>query len=304
MMRWTIKLRTASGAAARPTFVGLAIAIVACAGCEWGGGPGPGPTDLAGDAGADSRRGSDASVDGGPDAATDAPPAQGGHLLLTEIALAPNGAEFVEIVNPLAQPVDLTNYFLANHGSYFQLPAGAPTLPSGHFIVQFTAGTTIAPGAAITVATGTAAAFSAVYGTAPTYSITDGTITKVDTSGSASLTDTGTAVVLFAWDGASPLVQDVDIMIAGIPGAASALADKSGVTQNGATYAMDAFTIAAQPTAPGKGVSTKRIAVETGHETQAGTGNGITGHDETSEDTAVTWDTTFTAPTPNQAPAL
>ncbi len=59
------------------------------------------------------------------------------HLLLTEVCLGPTGAEFVEIYNPISVPEDLSQYFLANHGSYWQLPAGAPSLPSAHFIVQF-----------------------------------------------------------------------------------------------------------------------------------------------------------------------
>lgn len=46
------------------------------------------------------------------------------------------------------------------------------------------------------------------------------------------------------------------------------------------------------------------MMAEAGHETQAGTGNGIEGDDETSEDTRTTWDSTFLAPTPNAAPTL
>ena len=51
-------------------------------------------------------------------------------------------------------------------------------------------------------------------------------------------------------------------------------------------------------------MSTKRILAETGHETQAGTGNGLGGDDETSEDTRMTWDSTFTAATPGAAPTF
>jgi len=63
----------------------------------------------------------------------------------------------------------------------------------------------------------------------------------------------------------------------------------------------------AQGATPGGCVSTKRILLEDCHETLAGTGNGVGGHDETSEDTAVTWDgapgNAFSAPTPGQVPA-
>ncbi len=284
--------------------------LVLVAGCEWGGGPGPGAAaagPVPDAAGHDASHGRDAAIDAIVDGAPDAPPdgqmMTGEHLLLTEVALTPTGAEFVEIFNPTAQAVDLSHYYLSNHGNYFKLPAGAPVLPSGHFVVQFKAGASLAANGVITLATGSAAAFQTAYGAAPTYSITDATVTKTAGTGTPSLTDTGTVVVLFQWDGAAPLVKDVDIMIAGMPTAASALVDKSGVTQGGGTYAMDADTIAAQASRPGAGVSTKRILRETGHETQQGTGNGITGHDETSEHTDVTWDTTFTAPTPGQIPA-
>jgi hypothetical protein len=94
------------------------------------------------------------------------------------------------------------------------------------------------------------------------------------------------------------------MMLAGNPSAINGLVPKSGYAQLNATYATDAGTIANQPSAPAAGTSTKRIAVELGHETQAGTGNGISGHDETSEATSATWDTTFTAPTPGTIPAL
>ena len=51
-------------------------------------------------------------------------------------------------------------------------------------------------------------------------------------------------------------------------------------------------------------VASKRMLGETGYETQGGAGNGITGDDETSENTRMTWDSTFTAPTPGTAPTF
>ncbi len=285
--------------------------LISLSACAWGGGPGPGPAPNAGQPDAprpaDAPRTPDApSIDapGTVDApaTVDAPSTSTTHVLLSEIALAPTGGEFIEIVNPTAQTIDLSTYYIANHGSYFKLPAGAPTLPSGHFIVRFKAGSTLAAGAVATIATGTAAAFTTAYGSAPTYSIADGTVTVTTSTSTASLTDTGAFVALFQWDGTSALVKDVDLMIAGTPTATNSLVSKSGYAQLGSTYATDANTIAAQPAAPASGKSTKRIATEDGHETQAGTGNGITGHDETSEHTDATWDTTFTAPTPGQVP--
>jgi len=283
----------------------IAIVVVLVSGCEWGGG-----TDATGNlVGPDAKRAMgdarkpDAAVDGPPDGATTQ---STGHVLLTEVALGGAGAEFIELANPTTQAVALANYYLSDNGNYFKLPAGAAGvgLSQGDFIAQFPAAATLAPGAVITVATGTAAAFNTAYGTMPTYSIADATMTVTASFGTPGLTDSGELVVLFSWDGTSPLVKDVDLVLAGAPTQINGLVSKSGYTQLNATYATDAETIANQPTAPAGGTSTKRIAAETGHETQAGTGNGITGHDETSEATSATWDTTFTAPTPGTIPAF
>jgi hypothetical protein len=229
------------------------------------------------------------------------------HLLLSEICLGPDGEEFVEIANPTSASVDLSHYYLANHGSYFKLPAGSPTLPLDHFIVRFPAGATIAPAGVITVATLSASSFQSAFGVAPTYSIADGTMTTIDMPGGSTphLTDTGAFVVLFEWDGTTALVRDVDMMLAGNPVSPNTLISKSGYSQLGFTYGMDANTIPShQSNTPPLGASTKRLSLEAGHETQAGVGNGLTGHDETSEQTGATWDqSNFGSPTPNTAPA-
>lgn len=291
----------------------LAVLVVLGA-CQWGGGPGPGPIGLVTDAGKpDSAPKRDASTmkDAAADALVmvdarmiDSPVASTAHLLLTEICVTPDGSEFIEIYNPTSAAIDLSTYYVSNHGSYFKLPGGVPTLPLAHFIVKFPAGSTIAAGGVITLATQGAAPFMTTYGAPPTYSITDGTVTGVMVNGTPRLTDGGALVVLFQWDGTAGLVKDVDIMITGNPSMTNVLVDKSGVMQMGATYATDTNTIPAQPSAPGIGQSTKRIKREDGQETQAGTGNGITGHDETSEHTDVTWDASFGAPTPGSVPAL
>jgi hypothetical protein len=238
------------------------------------------------------------------DAMPDAMPGVGTHLLLSEIELAPSGGEFIEIVNPTAQAIALDNYYLSDNGTYFRLPAGTQSLDSGDFIARFKAGTNIASHGVVTVSLDTAANFTAATGVAPTYSLADATITTVASSGTPSLTNGGEVVVLFTWDGTSDLVTDVDIMLAGAPTSANGLVSKSGVTVKGSTYKTDAGTITNQAATPGSGKSTKRLTLETGHETENGTGNGMNGDDETSEQTGTTWDKgSFTAPTPGLVPA-
>jgi hypothetical protein len=257
--------------------------------------PGPGP-DAAAPA-------PDAAPDPAPDAAPP-PAAPAAPLLLTEITAAPTGAEMIEVGNPTDLTIDLADYYLADVGAYFQLPAGDATADVSDFIVRFPAGATLAPGEVVVVALDTAAAFTAATGAAPDYSVADATMVSVAGS-AATLTNGGELVALFFWDGASDLVTDVDLMVFGAPTAANGAVAKSGVALDGpdansatSAYAAEAGALAAQPAAPAAGASTKRVLLETGYESAAAGGNGPDGQDETSEATGTTWDTTFTAPTP------
>ncbi|MBK9030163.1 MAG: lamin tail domain-containing protein [Myxococcales bacterium] len=247
------------------------------------------------------------------DAPVDGPPPVVTSLLLAEVVLAPTGGEFVEIVNPTTAAVDLSNYHLSDAPQYFRLPAGVAAVAADttDFVARFPAGASIPAGGVITVALDTAANFTIAYPTiAPTYSLASGTMTVLTAGAGATLTNAGEPIVLFFWDGASDKVTDVDIMVAGTPTATNALANKSGVAIDGpdadaltGTYAADANTIPSQ-TAPASGRSTKRLALESAAvETQTG-GNGVAGHDETSEQTNTTWDTTaYSVPTPGAVPA-
>ncbi len=246
----------------------------------------------------------DAPIDSGPVAAA-AP------LLLSEVSLAPNGGEMIEIFNPTAGTVDLSTYYLTDVPSYFRLPASTQTVDNADFIVRFPTGATIAPGAVVVVALDTAANFMTATGVAPTYSIAGNTMVNIMVTGAATLTNTGEPVVLFHFDGASDRVTDVDVMIAGVPTAGNALMNKSGVIVDGpdadsvgTAYATDAMTIAAQPSAPGSALSTKRVARESAATELQTAGNGPGGQDETSEQTGTTWDVApFTALTPGTVPA-
>jgi hypothetical protein len=245
---------------------------------------------------------------GGPPPDTNnPPPPASATLMFTEVSLAPASGEFVEIANPTSQAVDLSSYYLTDSGNYFRLPAGA-TVDSSDFIVKFPAGASIAAGSTITVALDTAANFQAAFGVAPSFSIASGTMTTVVASGTPTLTNSGELVVLFQWDGTADLVRDVDLLLVGVPAGANGLVDKSAQAIDGpdadttaSTYGTDARTITPQAASPGAGLSTKRIQRETSFQSTGP--NGLAGDDETSENTAMTWDTTFTAPTPNALPA-
>lgn len=281
----------------------MALSWIATAACA--SGSSNAPTDARPDAPA----GADAPpVDAPSDGAVD-PPAKPAPLLLTEVVLAPSGGEFIEIANPTGEAAPLAGFHLSDAGAYFRLPAGPVSVDDTDFIAAFPDGATIPARSAIAIALGSAAAFQAVYGEPPAFSIADRTMKVVAVAGTASLTNDGELIALFHWDGRSDLVGDADLLLAGVPSAANGLINKGGVAIDGPdadaaplAYASDARTLVAQIARPPNDTSTKRIALEAGHETQAGAGNGITGDDETTEDTRATWDSAFTTPTPGELP--
>jgi hypothetical protein len=232
-------------------------------------------------------------------------------LLLTEIVLAPSAGEFIEVMNPTTTDVSLADYYVTDSNGYFRLPTGVPAVDSGDFLARFPAAAIIRAKGVATIAISTAASFTTTYpGIDPTFSLGtgDAQMTLVNVNGTPTLTNTGEMVALFHWDGQSDLVEDCDIMIAGQAAGANTIVTKTGVQQDGpdadmvtTAYASEALTIAPQASSPASGKSTKRIALETGNQ-MATNGNGVDGGDETSEATAVTWDTTFDVPTPGQVP--
>ena len=232
-------------------------------------------------------------------------------ILLSEAVLSPSVGEMIEIVNTSNDEVDLSTYYLSDSGNYHRLPFQA-SVDTTDFIVRFPDGTRIQGHGVMTIAIDAPASFAATYGVSPSFSVADQSMDRIMVNGTARLTDTGEPIILFQWDRCSDLLRDVDIMIVGNPSAANLLTNKSGVSQDGpdpdtqpSTYATDMRSIASQASAPGTGLSTKRVVLEGGHETHNGTGNGQSGDDETSEDTTQTWDGTaakaFTAPDPGAA---
>jgi hypothetical protein len=265
-----------------------------------------------------------------PDAPTaDAPPAIADHLLITEVRTV-GGDEFVEIYNPTGATVTLTNYYLSDNQNYWQLPgqiAGNTTITvdSSDFLERFPAGATIAAGQAIVVVSD-ATLFEPIYpGFTGEYTLQETTassiamLNTVPSSGTQNpgLTNAGEMVALFFWDGTSDTVKDVDLVVAGnAPTAANTFVAKAPVDGPDAdvlptTYLVDTLTIQDMASDTSSTVtdlqSYKRIALEGLNELAVG-GNGITGHDETSEQSRTTWDSnagsTYTAATPGVVPAF
>jgi predicted extracellular nuclease len=242
-------------------------------------------------------------------------------LLLSEIVVTPTGGEFIEIHNPTAAAIDLTDVYLtdatfAGGGTYYyNLVTGANAGGGGFgdFLARFPSGASIASGEFQTVALAGSAAFTGEYGIAPNYELfEDGAVADAvpdmvealpgSINGQGGLSNDGEVVILFTWDGASDLVADLDYAVWGDKAEA---VDKTGISVDGpdgdavASAYLDDTAISVQdPIATGAhsfGNSWQRVDFSEGTETNGG-GNGLTGHDETSENLSATW--TEAAPSP------
>jgi len=238
------------------------------------------------------------------------------HLLLSEILTTPDAAEFVEIVNPTDRAIALDRYFLCDDQEYALIPGAFggnpdPDVSGQDFIVRFPAGAVIEPNGVVVVAINgigffNTFGFRADFEVRGTDALTPDMIAVFDAS-SAALSPSE-CMTLCRWDGASDLVKDVDLLRWGSPTDSNNLTPKTGVMVDGpdadrrlSTYLNDAFTIPTPGLAPDLTQSVKRIADEDGHEVDVG-GNGITGHDETTENILATWDfSAMTAPNPGLA---
>jgi Lamin Tail Domain len=249
-------------------------------------------------------------ADGGPDAKPDGQPStETGHLLITEVKTSGDVNEFVEIWNPTDRTIDLRNYYLTDVGDYWQYPSGTlPDVGAADFIVRFPEGAMLSPNGVITVASEYQRFQNdydqvATYGLDVTTVIPDGAkmldrVRVPGAAGQASITDPGEPVVLFYWDGASDLVKDVDIVIAGYAPdertrnvlMAKMPVDGPDADTTATAFKADRMQLGVMPNRAEDVTTYKRVKLETGNELQSANGNGINGDDETSEMQTMTWD--------------
>jgi hypothetical protein len=200
------------------------------------------------------------------------------HLLISEIVVTPSGGEYIEIYNPTNQTVSLGNVYIADLNTYYLITDGPVTVGASDFVAKFPSTASITAHAFVTVSIQTAGEFTTAYGMAPSYALAGLT----GNIGSAStLTNSAEVVILFMWNGTSDLVTDIDYLVYGN---SSNAVDKSGIVSGTSTYLSDTpaagQSVASAPDANGE--SLHRCDTAEATETFTG-GNGIGGHDETSE---------------------
>jgi cysteine-rich repeat protein len=223
----------------------------------------------------------------------------GGHLLITEVAVAPGEAEVVELYNPSSSEVPLDNVYLSDRIDYFQITKGSLSSSSTDFVARFPAGAKLAPGTYITIALQGSFSYKMAYGKAPDYELKNTETAVPDLvpavtgaiGSQAGLTDTGELIVLFSWDGTSDVVKDLDYVVwkgssaSAVYKSATICVDGPDADTTSTCYKDDTpvtvqANVALSP--PQQGGSIHRCDYSEGTELKSG-GNGASGHDETSE---------------------
>jgi len=221
------------------------------------------------------------------------------HLMINEVVLQPSAGEYILITNPTATAIDMGDYYLtdatdkANDKYYYNLPTNTDywSGSSTDFIARFP-DTTMAPGGSLILSMGRVSDYETTYGSSPDLALKEDmldAVTGTSTIGGSpnvKLDNTAETLILFHWDGTSGTVEDVEYLIWGTDAttASGYTLDKTGVSG----YVADT-PVGSQSFMETHVDGFKLIRNgEEGTETTTG-GNGITGHDETSENLADTW---------------
>ena len=235
------------------------------------------------------------------------PPTPGGvpgqaanHLLITEVAVTPTPVEMIEIHNPTASPVDLTNYYLTDAwfspsagviSSYHALPTGTFQITTNtDFCSRFPAGSSIPAFGTIVVAMYGQGVDSTYGAGTANFEVTSsnpgipdmisvGNNSPAIGAGATTLTNTSEFAMLFYWDGISDNVCDVDYVTWG-PITTTSRVNKTGLAVDGpdcdliaTPYNTDTpFASQSSVPAPGLLLSVARKPGFEGPETAGGNG--------------------------------
>ena len=226
------------------------------------------------------------------------------HLVFNRITIRPIDAEFVSIYNPTPNSIDLSDYYITDGDLYYNLPYNIDFWSENYndFIARFPEGLVIASNDSLVLGLHDSNRFFDYYRYSPDITLfedmrnavegesTIGNINFGDNwSNQNMLGDDSEVLMLFKWDESSNIVQDVDYFLWGNTNNAI---DKTGLDLDN-DYTNDYFEdTAIQNQNPidshGEGFTYVRVSSSEGQE-DTDDGNGITGHDETSENFIETW---------------
>jgi len=208
------------------------------------------------------------------------------HLIFNRICITPDESEMIEIYNPLNESVDLSNYYLSDSDKYYQWINGE-SIGNFDFLIKFPDGTSIDSQGTYVITTQSNADFSDSYDFMPDLSLVDSDLEIFDFGINPNLSGSEEMLVLFYWDGISSIVQDVDYFLwgdydkgfsktteEGYPYNDTLLEDQIFIRNHGSSDFYDSLYV--------------RLDINEYDEIQSD-GNGITGHDETSENFIASW---------------
>lgn len=212
------------------------------------------------------------------------------HLIFSKICIAPNEAQFVEIYNPTENSINLNEpgdgaYYLTdgtNSNSskyYYNITTGDNywSESASDFFIQFPENTIIEAGSYLIISMHDDVIYNSYYNSNPDTSleaIAGGDDTYYELS-ALSILSPAESLILFKWDGVSNTVQDVDYFLWGNN---SFAIDKTGISGY-----LDDTPVSNQvfiETSNDHYYYNRKSNVETD---EILNGNGITGHNETSE---------------------
>ncbi len=202
------------------------------------------------------------------------------NLLLSELQVFDTAVQYIEYYNPTPQTVTLENTYLADYNTYYEITQGTVTLDPSDFLVKFPDGATMGGNGYGVVMLGDGTTFQTAHGFPPDFDLSPADTVSTAMSGTYTpMSRVGPLeemVVMFVWDGSAPRVYDIDYLVFGNTALGM---DKSSVVG----YAMETSPVMQSlmpPTFTGR--SYQRCDFSEGTE-RKNSGNGLSGHDETSE---------------------
>lgn len=260
------------------------------------------------------------------------------HLIFGEVVLKARppyslfGSPYIEIINPTDSPLEMDRVHLTDgnyspSAFYYYLPLADLQEHNpgggngGDFHARFPDGYVLAAGDTLAVSINGSAEYLAAYGRLPDFELYEDAVALDDIPelvevfpGSIGagpfggdnvpgLSDIAESLILYLWDGDSDLVQDLDYVLWGA--LESVRVDKTGVVIGDGAYLPDTPVDLQEPVAAAGHnfrEALRRVSADEGMETPSG-GNGWSGHDETSENLATTWQVVDVGVTGHGVPA-